>query len=240
MRIPTIVLAIATLLGPILPRLQASEFDKKTFLTFNQSVEIPGMILPAGEYVMKRADASLPDVVRFTSADENHVYATVFALPTYRQHPTDKVEIVMEERRANAPEAIKKWFYPGDRIGAEFVYPKSSETLIAALTEPSSPAAPASASSSVAPQPAPTPLAKEAEGQELVETSSPPKEVEIAQSTLPAEPQTTRAQQSQPTPQPTTQEELPRTASNVPLVAMFGVLCVIGGIVLRQLSRSVA
>ena len=239
MRIPTIVLAIATLLGPILPRLQASEFDKKTFLTFNAPIEIPGTILPAGEYVMKRADRSLPDVVRFTNADENHVYATVFALPTYRQRPTDKVEIVMEERRANAPEAIKKWFYPGDTIGAEFVYPKSSETLMATLTEPSAPAAPVSASSNVAPQPAPTPLATEPEEQGQAETS-PPKEVEIAQSTMPAEPQTTRAQQTQPAPQPMTQEELPRTASNLPLVAMFGVFCVIGGIVLRQLSRSAA
>jgi hypothetical protein len=231
-------------LGPILPRLQASELDKKTLLTINKPVEIPGMILPAGEYVMKRAASSLPDVVRFTNAAENHVYATVFARPTYRQKPTDKVEIVMEERRADAPEAIKKWFYPGDTIGAEFVYPKSTETLMAALTGPSAYAAQVGTSTNVEPQPAqaPEPLATELveQPQAQTQTSTPPKEVEMAQATTPAEPQTTRAQQTQPAAQPTTQQQLPQTAGNLPGIGLLGVLAILGGACIRRLARLLA
>jgi hypothetical protein len=35
------------------------------------------------------------------------------------------------ERPAGSPQAIQMWFYPGDRIGEEFVYPKSQAVAIA-------------------------------------------------------------------------------------------------------------
>src|SRR5689334_12782518 len=159
MKILAIVLAAALLSAVTLPQARASEMDKKTFLTFNRSIEIPGMVLPPGDYVMKRADRSLPDVITFTNRRENHVFATVFAIPTYRDVATSDVVIITEERPSNQPEALKKWFYPGDIVGAEFRYPKNRPTLMAMNT--SSPLTERSnsfSSSSTTYEPAPAPV----------------------------------------------------------------------------------
>ena len=240
------LLLIATLFGFMAaPTMRASDFDKKTFVTFHQSMEIPGMVLPAGDYVMKRADRSLPDVIQFANSNENHVYATVFALPTYRQEPTDEVVILTEERPANAPEAIKKWFYPGDIVGAEFVYPKSGSrlTVMASASTPIASSAPISTPAEAAvqtPPPAPSPSEQTAET-----VYSSPQPLEIAQSTMP---QTTaqstsssRAQTAQTSPEPqpelTAQEELPRTASILPLLGLLGMFGAIGGWTVLKLAN---
>jgi len=39
--------------------------------------------------------------------------------------------VMFAERPAGAPQAIQVWYYPGDRIGEEFVYPKSQAVSIA-------------------------------------------------------------------------------------------------------------
>jgi len=239
------LLLIATLVGFMAaPAMRASEFDKKTFVTFHQSMEIPGMVLPAGDYVMKRADRSLPDVIQFASSNENHVYATVFALPTYRQEPTDKVVILTEERPANAPEAIKKWFYPGDIVGSEFVYPKSGSRLVvmASASTPFASSTPMSTPAETAvqtPPPAPSPSEQSAES-----ANPSPQPLEVAQSTTPqatAQSATSSGAQTAQTspeeqPEPTAQEELPKTASILPVLGLLGMLCVIGGWTVRKLA----
>jgi len=248
MKISTLILSIASILGLVfLPKLQASDLDKKTFVTLHQSMEIPGMVLPAGDYVIKRADQRLPDVVRFTDSEENRVYATVFAIPTYRAYPTNKVVIETEERRAGSPEAIKKWFYPGDIVGAEFVYPKSSTTLLAsAAAAPPVLLPPPSATPSVTAPPAVSQPPVAAPSESLGQPDpQPQEEVEIAQATPPREP---AAPQAQPTPpaasQPESQsqsgEQLPATASNLPLIGILGGLGIFGGMLLRRLSRNAA
>ena len=42
---------------PFMRSAQADEWDKKTDVTFNQPVEVPGMVLSAGTYVFKLADS---------------------------------------------------------------------------------------------------------------------------------------------------------------------------------------
>jgi len=44
-------------LGAVLPRATADEWDQKTVFTFSGPVEIPGQVLPAGTYVFKLADS---------------------------------------------------------------------------------------------------------------------------------------------------------------------------------------
>jgi hypothetical protein len=100
-------------------------WNKKTTLTFNQPVELPGVILPAGQYVFKLADfASSRNVVQVFNADEDQIYATILAIPSYRMDPADEPVILFEERRSDRPQAIHAWFYPGDQYGQEFVYPE--------------------------------------------------------------------------------------------------------------------
>ena len=120
---------------------QADESNKKTTVTFNQPVEVPGVnaqVLPAGTYVFKLVDSlSSRHIVRIFNQDETHIFTTILAIPNYRLTATDKTVMTFRERAAGQPEAIRAWFYPGDNSGQEFVYPKSRAVALAkAIGEP--------------------------------------------------------------------------------------------------------
>jgi len=102
---------------------RASEFDRKTTITFNQSVELPGIVLPAGTYVFKLLELpGMRDVVRVTNSEENHVYTTLMGISDLKMKAYEKTWIGFTERPVGAPLAIHEWFYPGDNTGLEFVY----------------------------------------------------------------------------------------------------------------------
>src|ERR1043166_1117390 len=112
--------------------------NKKTTVTFNEPVEIPGVnaqVLPAGVYVFKLLD-SLSDrhIVQVFNKDESHIYATILAIPNYRLRATDKTVMTFAERAAGDPQAIRAWFYPGDNWGQEFVYPEKRALQLAKAT----------------------------------------------------------------------------------------------------------
>jgi hypothetical protein len=115
------IIAIAIFYSLLPANASADDWNKKMNVTFNQPVEIPGMVLPAGTYVFKRVDSVDPRVFQILSADEKHVYATVLTVPDYRMDPSDTAMVTFEERPKGSPEAIKSWFYPGDTIGEELV-----------------------------------------------------------------------------------------------------------------------
>jgi len=112
--------------------------SKKTTVTFNEPVEIPGVdaqVLPAGVYVFRLLD-SLSDrhIVQVFNKDESHIYATILTIPNYRLRATDKTVMTFAERAAGDPPAMRAWFYPGDNWGQEFVYPKKRALELAKLT----------------------------------------------------------------------------------------------------------
>lgn len=121
------------------PKVKGSEWDRKAILTFDQPVEIPGNVLPAGTYVFSflgsTADRNLIDVL---SKDEQKVYATIEAIPDYRANATGETSIIFEERKADAPHAIKEWFFPDRRYGHEFVYPDMGPLELGKSDEPES------------------------------------------------------------------------------------------------------
>jgi LPXTG-motif cell wall-anchored protein len=116
----------------------AQRYDKKTTVTFSKPVEIPGIsaqVLPAGTYVIRLLDAlSDRNVVQIFNKDENHLFATILAIPNYRLKATDKTVMTFAERSAGDPQAIRAWFYPGDNWGQEFVYPKKRAVELAKIT----------------------------------------------------------------------------------------------------------
>jgi hypothetical protein len=118
-------LALCTLLfcTALAPGSKADLWNKKTIVTFNDSVEIPGQVLPAGTYVFKLADSfSDRHSVQIWNADENQLFATILAVPSTRLESTDESLFEFEERPSNSPMALKYWFYPGDTTGQEFAY----------------------------------------------------------------------------------------------------------------------
>jgi len=129
------VLCVAMLGIPFAPKAAASEWNKKTIVTFSAPVEIPGKALGAGTYVFKLMDSpSDRNIVQIYDKDEQHLIATILAVPDYRLQPTGKTVIHFEERASNSPEAVKAWFYPGDQFGQQFVYPHQQAMRIAKRT----------------------------------------------------------------------------------------------------------
>jgi len=106
-----------------LPAAHADLWDQMTKLTFNEPVEIPHATLPAGSYWFVLANDSLNrDVVDIYSGNWSKLYATLQTIPTERAQSTSHTQLTFAEQPANKPEALLKWYYPGQRMGHEFIY----------------------------------------------------------------------------------------------------------------------
>jgi hypothetical protein len=133
----TIAIAVTLLTLCSASAVRANDWDQLTYFTFSGPVEIPGVTLPAGTYMFKLADTmSDRQITQVFSEDGAKLYATFFTLPTERLASPAEPLVTFEETRAGSPEAIKQWFYPGDRIGHEFVYPREQARAIAAAHQP--------------------------------------------------------------------------------------------------------
>jgi hypothetical protein len=116
----------------MLPVAHADEWDQASQLTFSQSVQIPGRVLPAGTYWFVLADTvANRNIIQVFNSDRSTLYATVFAVTAERPHPSDNTTITFAKRESMPTNAIVTWFYPGDNSGHEFVYSKSEEKELA-------------------------------------------------------------------------------------------------------------
>lgn len=132
MRLVTILCCAAAIAAFTAPGARADDWNKKTFLTFSGPVQIPGTTLPAGTYVFQLADLeSNRHVVQILEKESGKLIAMFLTVPEYKLDAPDKSVVMFEERPSGMPTAIKAWFYPGDRTGDEFVYPKSQALKIA-------------------------------------------------------------------------------------------------------------
>ena len=108
----------------------ADEVNEATKLTFSQSVQVPGRVLPAGTYLFKLADSGDHHMVQIFNADGTEFYGMIMTIPTNRLDPNDKTVITLADQ-PDAPKALLKWFYPGALTGEEFIYPKQQEQQLA-------------------------------------------------------------------------------------------------------------
>ena len=198
----------------LMPSATADMWNKKTKVTFSAPVEIPHAVgehmLPAGTYVFKLADSdSNRHIVQILSEDEKHVFATVLAIPNERLKSKGKTVMTFGEQPEGTPQTLRTWFYPGDLSGQEFVYRKHRALELATISHEAVPA-----------------MTEETETTEAqlettpIETVEPPAPVvaEAVETPAPVMPETTVAA---PVEEPA---QLPQTASDVPLVALVGLL----------------
>jgi hypothetical protein len=205
----------------LVPTVKGDPVLKRTEVTFGDPVEIPGMVLPPGTYVMKLLDPIMDrDIVRFYDKNEKHMYAMVFAVRDYRLNAPEHTLITFEERAGDSPRAIKEWFYPGDHWGEQFVYPKA-RTVALAQTAPSAPPTPA-----ITPQP-PAPPQPVAQSQQ-------PQPEQLAQAQPAPAKSEPIAPAAQPAPAAQLPKELPKTASDLPLVGLLGGISLVTGAILRR------
>ncbi|MGA3130382.1 MAG: hypothetical protein ABSD59_06255 [Terracidiphilus sp.] len=213
----------------VAPKAKAGEWNQKTIITFSAPIEVPGVgqhILPAGTYVFKLLDSpSDRTIVQIFNVREDHVYTTILAIPNFRLKATDKTVMTFSERPAGEPEALKAWFYPGREWGEQFVYERPRAIQLAKETnEPvlSTPVPLDTASTDVlkiAPVEAVSPSGDMVDTAQVVET--PPVETAALA----------------PAPAPAPAAPLPKTASDLPLIGLVGLLMLGGGFTLFGLSK---
>jgi hypothetical protein len=126
--------ALALLLAflMVLPAARADQANQATKVTFNQAVQIPGRVLPAGTYwFMLPEEINEHYQVRIFNADRTMLYATVFTNNAERAQTTGHSAFTFAERGSSQAQAIVTWFYPGSTTGHEFFYPKQVQKELA-------------------------------------------------------------------------------------------------------------
>jgi hypothetical protein len=241
------------------PDAHADEWDKKTILTFSGPVQIPGATLPAGTYVFKLADLSgNRHVVQVFDKSEKKIFGTMMAIPRQRINPSDKPVVLFSERPTGSPQALRVWYYPGETIGNEFVYPKSQAIAIAKATHQpvlstDTELNGATDAERMNAMKTTTVGHYDENGRWVVDGQTDSTVATSTPGTAPAPTPAPRVAESTPAPTPTrstsavgtsgqrpTRKHLPRTASNLALYELLSGFAVLGGLSLRQLRKRTA
>ena len=209
--------------------IQAQLSDKESVVTFKVPVEIPGsnpQVLPAGTYRFRIVDSkSEPHIIQISDKNSSRVYSTALAIPAHRDAATTETVMTFQERGSGRPDAIQMWFYPHDKNGEEFVYPKVLRVPQVASAPAPAPAAPPVVETTPQPEvavntppPAPEPPPQR------VEATPAPAPPAAAPAPAPVQPPAeAAAPPAEPPQQPAT---LPQTGSNLPLLALVGLFSI--------------
>lgn len=216
----------------------AQTLNRKTVLNVLERTEVPGAVLEPGKYVVKLVDSDANrHIVRFLNEREDHVFATVLAIPNYRLKATDQTEFTYYERPAGQPLALRAWFYPAISVGQEFVYPKRQAASIAAAASETVPTVADEQQPAMVAEVQPEAPAPPALKQAPVESTPPPTQLAQAQ---PARP----APAAAPTPAPREAQSqaaeprtLPTTTGSGFLFALLGAITLGAAAVLHLLRR---
>ncbi len=200
--------SLALLAFGMAPSARADEWNKKTIMTVNETIQVPNKVLPPGTYVFKLLNSpSDRHIVQIFNADETELQTTILAIPNYRLEPTGDTVFAFWEMPPGQPPALRAWFYPGDNFGQEFAYPKTKAVAIAAVAHTEVP-------STEVKEPAEMPTAPVTE---VIE------ETPVEEAAAPPAPEPAPIVEAAPTPVAPL-PELPKTASPYPLIGVAGML----------------
>jgi hypothetical protein len=113
---------------------QMPDTRDRTIMTFSAPVELPGMRLEAGTYVWKLADTPSRNVIQVFTQDEKEILGQWLFIPAERREVTGDTVVTFRETSAGSTPAVQFWYYPGESIGKEFIYPKDQAMRIALRT----------------------------------------------------------------------------------------------------------
>lgn len=125
-------LALSLLTGGVSQAQAQVRGDKAVYFTFSQPVTLPQVTLPAGKYLFRLADSLVNrTIVQIYSADGSKMHAMLMTIPSQRMDVPDDPEVRFLETAASTPPAIATYWYPGERTGWEFVYPRQQAMSLA-------------------------------------------------------------------------------------------------------------
>ena len=178
--------------------------DRSTIVTISAPVSVPGVVLPAGEYLFRLADSTTNrNIVQIYDKDRSKIFATLIAIPAERNEARGDAVVTFGESAASQPPPLRFWYFAGEKGGNEFAYPKNQAIEIARASHESVMAMDTNSTS-------PEDMQKaelhriEADSQEVTGQSAAPAAAPAAteQPAAPAEPQAAASSQAAaPTPQ---------------------------------------
>jgi len=250
MRALKLLCGTAALVAFLAPGAHADEWNKRTYLTFSGPVQVPGATLPAGTYTFEIAN---PDttrhVIRVSEKDSGKHIGLFMTIPNERLDPPRDNLVMFSERAAGAPQAIQVWFYPGDRFGEEFVYPRNQAIAIAKANKKS--VLSTNTANTTDSEESRMAAMKSASVERVDESGNPAKD-EPKPSTTTASSATTTAPQADTAPRATTapkadtvgtagsarRRALPRTASNLVAFELLSMLSLAGAYGVRRVRQA--
>jgi LPXTG-motif cell wall-anchored protein len=195
---------------------QADTHNKKTQIRFSEPVEVPGATLPAGTYVFRLMDTRADrHIVQVTNVKGDQVFATILTISDYRHTATGHTVVTFGESETCGPVTLKSWFFPGDKYGQRFVYPKNKAAEIASNCH----------------EPVPE-VAEEVPAEAPAMEAAPVKEETPEKQEVPYDPAPLAENDVKDT-KGFDAEELPKTASDAPLFAGLGLLMLAGAFLAR-------
>jgi hypothetical protein len=211
---------------------QADQWDKQTKITVDEAIEVPGAVLPAGTYVFRLVDSpSDRHIVQVFNANQDHVFATILAIPNYRLEPTGKTALSFYEVPAGNPVPVHAWFYPGDNSGQEFVYPADRTFKVSQTGGTATITRNPIVEETLEPLPAPA-AAVEVETAQIAPQTAPA--IAPVEETPAAEPVVVAV--NEPPVMPGT-PVMPETSDNFPLLGLSGLLLIGGALTLGAFTK---
>lgn len=113
---------------------QQPDTRDRTIMTFSSAVELPGMRLEPGTYVFRMADSASRNVIQVLDKDEKDMLGQWLFVSAERPEVTGDTVVTFRETSAASTPAVQFWYYPGEKIGKEFIYPKDQALRIAQRT----------------------------------------------------------------------------------------------------------
>jgi hypothetical protein len=210
--------------------LLASDYDKRTVITFHEPVMIAGVpvvTLEPGKYVIKLVNHDHSrNIVQVFNERENKLFTTVLAIPNYRLFAKNKTEFGFWETPRGNPIALRAWFAPGDNWGQEFVYPQGLAAKMARDTGETVLTTPAETVAEFDTAPV-AEVTKAGEEKPLEEAYTAP-----AAAAAP-EPAPAEVAVAEPAPEPAA---LPATGSPFFAIGLAGLMAAAAGLTLRRLA----
>jgi hypothetical protein len=208
----------------------ADDWNKRTLVTIDRPIEVPGNVLSPGTYLFEVVEVpGTRNVVRISSEDGTKVYTTVFAIWDFKLETSDETRLTFYEATPGVPPGLRSWFYPAHQYGFDFVYPRKRAVEIAEVTREPVLAEKVEAPPAVLEEPS-----EEFLEEPIVAIEPTEDQWEIAEIFSPevsAEPPFV--------PEPALSEpkpiaELPKTATPLPLLALIGLITAVGASVMRM------
>jgi len=194
---------------------RAQTFDKLANLTFSGPVQVPGAMLSAGTYRFRLANPTASrNIVQVLSHDGSSVYAMFYTMPDMRSKVTGEAVVTFKETPAGVPPVIRSLFYENESSGYEFVY-QGKEPVMTPAVMPQPPITYTRMPAVATPEP-------------VVEPAPPARLAPPATEPAPVP-------AFEPAPAATgelvvTAEELPHTATTLPLFAVGGLASLVLGL----------